>query len=257
MKGVLLNMATALAAASLLTGCYHLVPTEPEDARMNSAIKGKLVQEQIDLATVGVDTQGGYVYLSGVVPTSEQKNRAEQIARGELAASPTANWVVMNRLQIRPVTEDAVTTSYVKGRLMNDRQINASQIGVETQQGVVSLYGTVPSPEHKMRAELLTRDTQGVRQVVNNLQVTSLPPPPPQSSVSPPMPNDPMITATVKDRLTMDRVANLSRVRVDTTEGTVYLNGVVPSPDHKIRAEQIARDVRGVNQVVNNLQVQP
>src|SRR5262250_1085405 len=117
MKGVLLNMATALAAASLLTGCYHLVPTEPEDARMNSAIKGKLVQEQIDLATVGVDTQGGYVYLSGVVPTSEQKNRAEQIARGELAASPTANWVVMNRLQIRPVTEDAVTTSYVKGRL--------------------------------------------------------------------------------------------------------------------------------------------
>ena len=55
----------------------------------------------------------------------------------------------------------------------------------------------------------------------------------------------------------MDRTANLARVRVDTTEGTVYLNGVVPSPDHKIRAEQIARDVRGVNQVVNNLQMQP
>ncbi len=93
--------------------------------------------------------------------------------------------------------------------------------------------------------------------MVNNLQVTALPPPPPQSKALPPMPNDPMITETVKDRLTMDRVANLSRVRVDTTEGTVYLNGVVPSTEHKIRAEQIARDVRGVNQVVNNLQVQP
>ncbi len=149
MKQVLLNMVIALAATSLLAGCFHLAPNEPDDARMNSAIKGKLVEQQIDLATVGVDTQGGYVYLSGVVPTSEHKTRAEQIARGELAASPTTNWVVVNRLQIRPVTEDAVITSYVKGRLMNDRQINTSQIGVETQQGVVSLYGSVPSLDHK------------------------------------------------------------------------------------------------------------
>jgi len=256
-KQVVLNIVFALAATSLLAGCYHLVPNEPEDARLNAAIKGKLVEEQIDLANVGVDTQGGYVYLSGAVPTSEQKTRAEHIARGALAASPITNWVVVNRLQIRPLTDDAVVTSSVKGRLMNDRSINASQIGVDTQQGVVSLYGSVPSADHKMRAELLARDTQGVRQVVNNLQMTALPPLPPSSSVSPPIPNDPMITATVKERLTMDRTANLARVRVDTTEGTVYLNGAVPSTDHKLRAEQIARDVRGVNQVVNNLQVQP
>ena len=55
----------------------------------------------------------------------------------------------------------------------------------------------------------------------------------------------------------MDPVANLARVHVDTTGGIVYLNGAVPSTDHKFRAEQVAREVRGVTQVVNNLQVQP
>jgi hyperosmotically inducible protein len=259
MKRFLLTISFALASVSLLAGCQTMSHTE--DARINAAIKGKLAEEQFDLSRVGVDTGNAHVYLSGVVASSDHKARVEQIANGQLAASPAASYgTVINRLQVWPVISDATVTSSVKGLLMTDRMINASQIGVETQQGIVILNGIVPSPEQRLRAELLARDVHGVRQVVNNLQVTTLPPSPPlppSSSVSPPLPNDPMITATVKDRLTMDRTANLARVRVDTTEGTVYLNGVVPSPDHKTRAEQIARDVRGVNQVVNNLQVQP
>jgi hyperosmotically inducible periplasmic protein len=137
---------------------------------------------------------------------------------------------------------------------MTDRMINASQIGVETQQGIVSLNGVVPSPEQKLRAELLTRDIQGVRQVVNNLQVAMLTPTPSSSAL---IQDDPMITTTIKEKLMADRLANLARVHVDTTEGIVYLNGTVPSTVHKVRAEQVARDVRGVIQVVNNLQVQP
>ena len=256
LRHIAFSVIMAAASMTVLTGCQSM-HNQSSDARMNAAIKSKLVEEHIDLSNVGVDTQDGYVYLSGVVPTAEQKIRAEQAERSTVAASPMVNGVVVNQLQVRPVIDDAVITSSVKGRLMNDRQINASQIAVETQQGIVNLHGTVPSPEHKMRAEVLTREIQGVRQVVNNLQVPLVPPATgvvPSSGV---MPNDPMITATVKERLTTDRVANLARVHVDTTEGTVYLNGVVPSPDHKLRAEQIARDVRGVSQVVNNLQVQP
>lgn len=68
--------------------------------------------------------------------------------------------------------------------------------------------------------------------------------------------DDATVTAAVKSKLVADRAANLTRVDVDTTNGTVYLNGVVETPEQKARAEALARQVQGVRKVVNNLQVQ-
>jgi len=68
--------------------------------------------------------------------------------------------------------------------------------------------------------------------------------------------DDATVTAAVKSKLVADRAANLTRVDVDTTNGTVYLNGVVETPEQKTRAEALARQVQGVSKVVNNLQVQ-
>jgi hyperosmotically inducible protein len=68
--------------------------------------------------------------------------------------------------------------------------------------------------------------------------------------------DDATITASVKSRLVADKPANLTRVDVDTNNGTVYLNGTVESPDQKVRAEQLAWQAKGVKTVVNNLQVQ-
>ncbi len=68
--------------------------------------------------------------------------------------------------------------------------------------------------------------------------------------------DDTVITASVKTKLVADKVANLTRVDVDTHRGTVYLNGVVESTDQKAPAEQLAMQVSGVNNVVNNLQIQ-
>jgi osmotically-inducible protein OsmY len=68
--------------------------------------------------------------------------------------------------------------------------------------------------------------------------------------------DDASITTAVKTKLAADKVSSLTRIDVDTTRGTVYLNGVVESPDQKARAEEIASQVGGINGVVNNLQVQ-
>jgi hyperosmotically inducible protein len=68
--------------------------------------------------------------------------------------------------------------------------------------------------------------------------------------------DDATITASVKSTLVADKAANLTRVDVDTNRGVVSLNGVVESADQKARAEQLARRVDGVKNVINNLQVQ-
>lgn len=68
--------------------------------------------------------------------------------------------------------------------------------------------------------------------------------------------DDATITASVKSKLVADKASNLTRVDVDTNNGTVYLNGTVESAEQKSRAEQLAWQAQGVKSVVNNLQVQ-
>jgi hyperosmotically inducible periplasmic protein len=68
--------------------------------------------------------------------------------------------------------------------------------------------------------------------------------------------DDATITASVKSKLVADKASNLTRVDVDTNNGTVYLNGIVENAEQKSRAEELARQANGVKAVVNNLQVQ-
>ncbi|MGH7393620.1 MAG: BON domain-containing protein, partial [Candidatus Rokuibacteriota bacterium] len=66
--------------------------------------------------------------------------------------------------------------------------------------------------------------------------------------------DDRAITARVKAWLSADAGAStLTRIHVDTYEGTVYLTGAVASPEQKADAERIAREVPNVALVVNNL----
>ena len=67
--------------------------------------------------------------------------------------------------------------------------------------------------------------------------------------------SDSSITSAVKTKLAADRVGTLTQVGIETVRKTVYLTGVVPSADDKRRAAEIARNVDGVKEVVNNLQV--
>jgi len=68
--------------------------------------------------------------------------------------------------------------------------------------------------------------------------------------------DDSTITASVKAKLVAEKVANLTRVDVDTTNRVVSLNGIVQSPDQKKRAEELVLQVSGVTRVQNNLQIQ-
>jgi hyperosmotically inducible periplasmic protein len=68
--------------------------------------------------------------------------------------------------------------------------------------------------------------------------------------------DDTKITAAVKTKLAGERVATLTKIDVDTNKGTVYLTGNVEDAAMKARATELAREVSGVRDVVNNLKVQ-
>ena len=67
--------------------------------------------------------------------------------------------------------------------------------------------------------------------------------------------DDSLITTKVKTKLTAERVKNLVNVKVSTTDGVVRLEGMVPSQADKDNAARLARSVKGVRAVTNEIGV--
>jgi DNA-binding response OmpR family regulator len=67
--------------------------------------------------------------------------------------------------------DDARISSAVQATLTTDKASNFTRIDVDTTNGVVYLNGTVQSADQKARAEQLAGRVDGVKKVVNNLQV--------------------------------------------------------------------------------------
>jgi len=67
--------------------------------------------------------------------------------------------------------DDASITPAIKAKFVEDKTVDAAAIKVETLHGTVQLSGFAKSAAEKMQAENIARNTKGVRQVQNNLQV--------------------------------------------------------------------------------------
>ena len=84
----------------------------------------------------------------------------ERKARGHRGRGP--------RDYVRP---DARIADDIIGRLTDDERIDASEILVMVESGVVTLTGNVPERRMKHRAEDLVADASGVRDVENRIRV--------------------------------------------------------------------------------------
>ena len=68
-------------------------------------------------------------------------------------------------------------------------------------------------------------------------------------------PQDQALSKSVRDRLLADKKVDLTGVKVVSNGGTVYLSGIVKSLDARQQAIKLAWEVRGVQSVVNSLEV--
>jgi osmotically-inducible protein OsmY len=66
---------------------------------------------------------------------------------------------------------DALITAKAKSALLGVRDVHGGRIGVTTNQGVVTLSGTVPNAAERDRAERTVQNLNGVSRVNNGLSV--------------------------------------------------------------------------------------
>lgn len=147
------------------------------------------------------------------------------------------------------VVDDSVLTAKVKAALVEDPVAKAGDVNVETYRGVVQLGGFVDTTEQKSRAGEVAKGVSGVKEVRNDLRVSS-----PQQTVGEVV-DDGALTAAVKGKLIADQTMQSYKVNVETQNGVVQLTGFVDSNDAKGRAAEIARSVNGVKDVRNDLEI--
>jgi len=154
-------------------------------------------------------------------------------------------------------TTDAGITGLIKTKLAADDRVRASEINVDTTNGVVTLTGNVDSPEARDQAIKLAKETSGVRDVKDMISVRSG-----SASGNAPEPNrtvgehidDAGITMRVKARLLDDPTVKGLKIDVDTRDGVVFLTGSVPSDAERKQAIELARTTEGVKAVQANFQ---
>src|SRR5262245_12489663 len=93
-----------------------------------------------------------------------------------------------NRAQDRYDSEtrsksDEMLATAVHDSLSHDKRVNAMQLRVSAQQGVVQLTGTVPREADRNAAETIARRVAGVRDVRNQIKVEASPATPGTSAI--------------------------------------------------------------------------
>ena len=215
---------------------------------------------------------GGTLTLEGEVPSVAAKKRALEIAAAHVAVA-----AVVDRVRVTPAAAmgDAAIRAHLRSvftqsqdfagyavreqtsfaqtdqavppftTVAGDPEIARSRLDIEVRDGVVILNGPVPSLTAKRLAGVLAWWVPGVRDVVNGLEVT-----PPEE--------DAPIRIEEAVRVVLDRnpLLDAGQIRVGVRLRTVRLTGYLRSEPLRQMAERDAWCVFGVDDVINEIEVQ-
>ena len=186
----------------------------------------------------------------------------------KLAAALSAVTLVVT---VACAQSDPGITTAVKSKLSADDTVKAYQIDVDTKDRVVTLTGTVETAAAKDQAVMIARQTDGVRDVVDQLTVSAAAAPTTgdlreeaneaareareTTDTAKDLSKDAAITSAVKSKFLADTSISGLKIDVDTKDGIVTLNGNVGSKAEADRAVSMARETDGVSRVVNNLRI--
>jgi osmotically-inducible protein OsmY len=251
------------------------------DDRIEKSFKDSYTNRtQLHDSDVSVDSENGIVTLKGSVQNSEQKRLAEDTVRG-LPGVTTVN----NELKVKSdpkESSDEWIALKARSSLLYHRNVSLKDTDVKVLNGNVTLTGTAENAAEKSLAGEYVADIKGVKNVDNQIMVVA------KSDkeraewkadrekaelrndkdraqakldakydehhrdMGDKM-DDASITAQVKGSLAVHRSTSAIRTEVTTREGVVTLRGEARNSAEKELAGKIAKDVRGVRDVNNEI----
>jgi len=142
--------------------------------------------------------------------------RIVALALALLLAPAVGGVVTAHARTIGELIDDARIVAEVTTKLTADSPSNFLKINVKSESGIVTLSGIVDSADRRTRAEQVASRVNGVKGLVNNIQVAGAAaptPPPPSSTTAPP----PSVGGSIVD-------ATGTVASVDASTGTIALS---------------------------------
>ena len=139
---------------------------------------------------------------------------------------------------------DGVIFTKIQDRFLQTDASLPTVVDVTVNDGAVLLTGKVKTPEEKVLATKLTWEVRGVREVINEVQVSDT------SSIKD-MAKDLAASAQLRGKLIADASVSSLNFSIDVVNGTVYLSGVAADAEEMNRVVSHARELRFAQQVVN------
>ena len=217
------------------------------DAALQAAVQKKLNGKNFKNVTISVENSA--VKLGGTVELYAYKEQADDKAHHVKGVTGVDNEIQV----VGKVVSDAQLQQTLGKKIAYDRigwPDNAfNNITVSVQDGVVTLGGNASVPWAAADAAAIARNTPGVKDVVDDIQVA------PVSTM-----DDQTRIATYRrvygfPALNKYAIDPVKPIRITVVNGVVTLSGVVDSKMDKEIAGIQANQVPGVFKVINNLQV--
>jgi osmotically-inducible protein OsmY len=213
---------------------------------------------------------GAFALVMSVSACQKQPSQAEL----KQTASETAGRIKTESVKAGEKIEDVWLATQIQAKFVGDRDIKARDVKVSANDGVVTLKGRVRNESEHQLALTLAKNTGGVKQVVDNLDVQVAGPPPTHivngstpgatattgtnaSPASPPPPvaatDDARITTSIQSKYFMDDRIKGRHIVVTTNGGVVTLTGEIADDTERAEALLLARTTEGVKRVEDNL----
>ena len=184
-----------------------------------------------------------YVVLGGTVGSLEEKQRAERVAETVKGVEQVTNNMIV---QVEDQRSDKAIRYDVEAALKLNPATRSYNVDVEVNDGRVSLTGEVERWETFGLIGQIASGVRGVTAVDNNVLVQPL-----ERRV------DEDLEDEIRSRLHWDARVDDSLVQVEVNEGKARLIGTVGSAAEKRRAQELARQVPGVEIVyIEQIEVQ-
>jgi hyperosmotically inducible protein len=180
-----------------------------DDAMLTARIKARMTADgRISPTRVDVDTLNGDVTLRGEVPTQEEKDASQEVARKVEGVRSVSNQIIVNPAVagtgipsgqeikreaekavgnvgqgVKKGAEEAFLLGEIKARLT---AAGYGDVAVSVDRGVVTLKGEAMKDKDRIAVEAIVEKVKGVEKVDNQLTVTrQAPTPTPTHSPSP------------------------------------------------------------------------
>lgn len=199
---------------------------------------------------------GGYLYYSS--PTV-QSLVAPLFSKGTSGSTPTpAATATANPTEASPTlatSRDTEIKATLLQEILQNNNWRNSDIHPEVKDGVVNLKGTIINETERVALDRYTRNLQGVKNLVDTLEIKAAPLPNSKSTPTPGEDPNERLAKEVEFTCYKTDAFDVHLLQVAAKSGEITLRGYVRSRAERLLAEHIARESAGVISVNNLLEI--